>query len=101
MYNVGLISLSVRLNISKKLNLILVFCCFNEFLFSEKVLADLINGDDVMNMLQKQNILRNKSNMMEFKEVLRAIGRYDLVKELSICLARGEYLKIFDYLHRL
>ena len=46
-----------------------------------------------MSMLQKQNLLENKADMMEFKNVLRAVGRYDLVEELSICLARGEYFR--------
>ena len=67
-----------------------MFCCLIELLFSENVLADLMIGDDVVSMLQKQNLLENKSNMMELKKVLRAIGRYDLVKELSICLTRGK-----------
>ena len=59
----------------------------------ENELADLIIGDDVVSMLQKQNLLENKANMMKFKDVLRAIGRHDLVKDLSICFAKGEYLR--------
>lgn len=59
----------------------------------ENELADLIIGDDVVSMLQKQNLLENKANMTQFKNVLRAIGEDDLAKELSICLSKGEYFR--------
>ena len=61
--------------------------------FSENEQADLMIGNDVVSLLQKPNLLENKANMTQFKNVLRAIGEDDLAKELSICLLRGEYFR--------
>ena len=54
-------------------------------------MTDLVIGDDLAFVLQNENLLENKLNIMGLIEILGAIGRYDLAKELSIFLARGQY----------
>lgn len=61
-------------------------------LYLEKVLIDLVIGDDLAFVLQNENLIDNKLNIMVLIEILGAIGRYDLAKELSNFLARGQYI---------
>lgn len=52
----------------------------------------MVIGDDLAFVLQNENLLENKINIMGLIEILGVIGRYDLAKELSIFLARGQYI---------
>ena len=61
------------------------------YLFLEDVLANLIIGDDLVILLGKENLLKDRSDVRRLKKILEDIGRHDLAIKLLICLASGEF----------
>lgn len=61
------------------------------YLFLEDVLANLIFGDDLVILLGKENLLKDRSDVRRLKKILEDIGRHDLAIKLLICLASGEF----------
>ena len=64
-------------------------------------MADLIFGDDLVILLEKENLLKERSDVRRLKKILEDIGRHDLAIKLLIRLASGQEfnkIKVFTIL---
>ena len=57
--------------------------------FVDDMLTYLENGEDLEMLLEHENILEDLSMQRIFKEILKSVGRNDIIAKLKIYLAIG------------